>query len=199
MDTRKVCDETLSLRSRRLDGSSGRKRERAREGDTRGSEGAPSPLACLLLERPFFFFFFFFFLVPTTSKCLRKTQIFSLKLTCLVRTSVDCSDPCSHYVIFLLCCRNRALRDGFKCSDRVQGGRGGGNELPQQSVISTVLACSRRSDGGERVESYAARAKRNTRTDLSVKITNKTPIMKVLNRRTRARCRGLISGIGKYY
>ena len=55
------------------------------------------------------------------------------------------------------------------------------------------------SPSGERVESYAASAKRNTRTDLSVKITNKTPIMRVLNRRTRARCRGLISGIGKYY
>ena len=79
------------------------------------------------------------------------------------------------------------------------GGGEGEYELPSQSVRSTVLACSRRSDGGERVESYAASAKRNTRTDLSVKITNKTPIMRVLNRRTRARCRGLISGIGKYY
>ena len=40
-----------------------KERTGAREGDTPGGEGASSPLACLLLARPFF-------LVPTTSKRL---------------------------------------------------------------------------------------------------------------------------------
>ena len=116
MYTRTVCDETLSLRSRRLDGSSGRKRERARARETReGVRELPLPSRVSFSSARFFFFF----LVPTTSKCLRKTQIFSLRLTCLIRASVDCSDPCSYSAIFLLCRRNRALRDGFKCSDRV--------------------------------------------------------------------------------
>ena len=95
MDTLTVCKETLSLRSRRLDGSSGRKRERAPARETRKGVRELS-LPSRVSSRASGFFWFFF--------------------------------PCAHYF-----------------------------QVP----------------GGERVESYAARAKRNTRTGLSVKITKR--------------------------
>ena len=58
----------LSLRSRRLEVLGERENGHARGRHARG-EGAPSPLACLLLARPFF-------LVPTTPKrLLRKLKL----------------------------------------------------------------------------------------------------------------------------
>ena len=58
----------LSLRSRRLEVVGERENERARGRHTRG---ATSPLACLLLARPFF-------LVPTTSKRLLRRLIWAV-------------------------------------------------------------------------------------------------------------------------
>ena len=57
-----LWEKTFSLRSRRLEVAGERENGRARGRHARG-EGASSPLACLLLARPFF-------LVPTTSKRL---------------------------------------------------------------------------------------------------------------------------------
>ena len=74
MDTLTVCKETLSLRSRRLDGSSGRKRERALARETR--KGVRElPLPSRVSSRASGFFLFFFFLVPTTSKCLVGSEL----------------------------------------------------------------------------------------------------------------------------
>ena len=129
MDTRTVCDETLSLRSRRLDASSGRKRERARARETR--EGVRISLSPRVSpsRAPVSFFFL---LVPSTSKCLRKTQIFSLKLTCLIRTSVDCSDPCLHSAIFcyVVEIERFAMVSSVPIESKGGGGGGGGVRAP---------------------------------------------------------------------
>ena len=61
-------ESTLSLRSRRLEVVGERENGRARGRHAKGE--APSPLACLLLARPFF-------LVPTTSKRLLRRLIHS--------------------------------------------------------------------------------------------------------------------------
>ena len=58
----------LSLRSRRLEVAGERENEHARG---RHARGATSPLACLLLARPFF-------LVPTTSKRLLRRLIWAV-------------------------------------------------------------------------------------------------------------------------
>ena len=72
MDTRTVCDETLSLRSRRLDGSSGRKRERARARETReGVRELSLPSRVSFSSARFFFFSCaHYFQVPTKNSNL---------------------------------------------------------------------------------------------------------------------------------
>ena len=73
MDTRTVCDETLSLRSRRLDASSGRKRERVRARETReGVRDLPLPSRVSFSSARFFFFFAcaHYFQVPTKNSNL---------------------------------------------------------------------------------------------------------------------------------
>ena len=73
MDTRTVCDETLSLRSRRLDGStcSGRKRERARARETREEVRELSLPSRVSFSSARFFFFFLCPLLPSAYEKLK--------------------------------------------------------------------------------------------------------------------------------
>ena len=82
-------------------GSSGRKGERARARETRGGgegEETPSPLACLLLARPFF-------LVPTTFKRLlrRLAWIWSRNFVWLSATKVTSITGILPRVVVPLC------------------------------------------------------------------------------------------------
>ena len=76
MDTRTVCDETLSLRSRRLDGRSGRKRERALAKETR--EGVRELSLSSRVSFSSARFFFFFFLCPLLPSAYEKLKSFLL-------------------------------------------------------------------------------------------------------------------------
>ena len=71
MDTRTVCDETLSLRSRRLDGRSGRKRERALARETREGVRELSLSSRVSFSSARFFFFFLCPLLPSAYEKLK--------------------------------------------------------------------------------------------------------------------------------